>query len=305
MMVAEHRAELRGELLLDEPMARHTTWRVGGPARRYYRPADREDLALFLSTLADDEPLFWLGLGSNLLVRDGGIDATVIAMQGRVDTIALPAPGIVFAEAGAACAKVARVCARNGLTGSEFLAGIPGLVGGALAMNAGAFGGETWRHVVQVETIDRQGRIRVRGPEDYRIGYRSVRGPEHEWFASATFEFEAGDAAQLQQRIRELLRRRSESQPTGQPSCGSVFTNPPGDFAARLIESAGLKGHCIGGACVSEMHANFIINHGDASAADIESLIADVMDKVEREHGVVLVPECRIVGHAADGGEDA
>lgn len=295
-MMTERVTALRGELLLNEPMAAHTSWRVGGPARRYYRPADVDDLAEFLSGLPPEEPVFWLGLGSNLLVRDGGIAGTVIAPFGGLSGIEALDETTLRVEAGVACAKVARQCVRRGLVGGEFLVGIPGTMGGALAMNAGAFGGETWQRVVAVETLDHAGVCRRRAPDNYRIGYRSVEGPADEWFVAAHLKFEQGDAQAAQSRIRQLLDQRNRTQPTGQPSCGSVFRNPPGDHAARLIEAAELKGSCIGGACVSQKHANFIINTGNASAADIEALIDRVQETVERTHGIHLEPEVRIVG---------
>ncbi|MDX1252103.1 MAG: UDP-N-acetylmuramate dehydrogenase [Gammaproteobacteria bacterium] len=288
---------LRGTLLHDEPMARHTTWRVGGPARWFYEPADIDDLALFLSRLSEDEPLYWVGLGSNLLVRDGGIRGTVIMTAGALG--GMTHDGVmVRAEAGVPCAKVARYCARAGLVGIEFFAGIPGTVGGALAMNAGAFGGETWPLVASVETIDRRGVRHVRQPDEYQVGYRSVSGPAGEWFIAAHFRLRSGDTQASQARIKELLEKRNRTQPTSQPSCGSVFRNPPGDHAARLIEASGLKGVCIGGACVSEKHANFIVNTGSATAAQIESLIQQVADTVERDHGVRLIREAHIIGEA-------
>jgi UDP-N-acetylmuramate dehydrogenase len=301
MMVAPTTGGLRGELYRDEPMSRHTSWRVGGPARTYYRPADLEDLAGFLSSLPADEYLVWLGLGSNLLVRDGGIPGTVIATFGVLGELSLLDETLLRAEAGVACAKVARFSANHGLVGGEFLAGIPGSVGGALAMNAGAFGGETWDYIRAVETIDRVGIRRIREPGEFQVGYRQVKGPQGEWFIAARFEFERGNTAAALERISALLAQRGATQPTRQPSCGSVFRNPPGDYAARLIEACGLKGSCIGAACVSDKHANFIVNTGGARAADIEALIAHVRDEVERVHGVSLRTEVRIVGRS--GGE--
>lgn len=297
-MVALDEAVLRGEMLRDEPMARHTTWRVGGPARCFYRPADSDDLVVFLQQLPKDEPLLWLGLGSNLLVRDGGFAGTVIATQGSLEALTKQGEFGVHVESGVACAKVARFAARQGLCGAEFLAGIPGTMGGALAMNAGAFGGETWEHVVSVETVDRFGQVRRHTPEDFEIGYRTVKGAEGEWFLACDLELVAGDVNAGQQRIRDLLEQRTASQPTGLPSCGSVFRNPEGNYAARLIESAGLKGVALGGACVSDKHANFIINTGGATAADIEQLLEKVRSEVERQTGVRLRTEVRIVGEA-------
>lgn len=299
-MGARQTASLRGERLLNEPLARYTTWRVGGPARLLYRPADSEDLRAFLASLPEDEPLLWLGLGSNLLVRDGGFNGTVIATQGRLDGIGLLTATELRVEAGVSCAQVARFAARQGLCGVEFLTGIPGTFGGALAMNAGAFGGETWSRVTAVETVDRNGRLHKRLPGAFKVGYRRVERPAEEWFLAATLALEPGDVRESQERIRELLERRSSSQPIGQPSCGSVFRNPPGDHAARLIEAAGLKGAVIGGAQVSEKHANFIINQGHATAADIEALIRRVRDQVKAASGVELVTEVHIVGETEE-----
>ena len=298
-MAAVRTNALRGRLRHDEPLARHNTWRAGGAAERYYEPADVDDLALFLQELPADEPLFWLGLGSNVLIRDGGVRGTVVATAGALNELARLDETGVRTGAGVACNKVARLCARLDLVGGEFLAGIPGTMGGALAMNAGAFGGETWPLVSAVETIDHAGVRRRRLPHEFEIGYRHVHGPEGEWFVTAELRLRAGDGEASLARVKELLERRNTTQPIGLPSCGSVFRNPPGDYAARLIETAGLKGVSIGGACVSTKHANFIINTGAARAADIEALIHHVMETVERVHGVRLMPEVRIVGEAA------
>jgi UDP-N-acetylmuramate dehydrogenase len=288
---------LRGELLEQEPLARHTSWRVGGPARRFYRPADAADLVEFLARLDPEEPLLWLGLGSNLLVDDVGFPGTVIQTQGCLVRLERLGQRGIYTESGVSCAKVARFAARHDLVGGEFLAGIPGTMGGALAMNAGAWGGETWGQVVRVRTVDRTGQVRERLPADFVVGYRDVVGPPGEWFLDAELVLAPGDGKAGMARIRELLDRRAETQPIGLPSCGSVFRNPPGDHAARLIEAEGLKGHRIGGAQVSEKHANFIINTGQASAADIRELIDLVQHRVEQATGVRLVPEVkRIAG---------
>lgn len=298
-------AGLRGTLLHDEALAKYTSWRVGGPAERFYRPADQEDLVAFLGALSEDEPLFWMGLGSNLLVRDGGIRGTVINTAQCLKVIHTPAPRRVHAESGVPCAHVARYCAERGWAGAEFLAGIPGTIGGALAMNAGAFGGETWALVEQVTTVDRAGQCRTRTADAFDVGYRSVKAPGREWFLAADLLLPEGDPDQASQKIRSLLAQRAQTQPIGMASCGSVFTNPPGDYAARLIERSGLKGYRIGGACVSEKHANFILNTGGASAADIECLIQHIMDEVERRQGVHLKAEVRIVGESAMADREA
>jgi UDP-N-acetylmuramate dehydrogenase len=299
-MAVQNSPSLRGELRFNEPLARYTTWRVGGPARQFYQPADSDDLAQFLCSLPKDEPLLWLGLGSNLLIRDGGFPGTVIATQGKLDEISVISETTVKIEAGVTCARVARFAARQGLCGVEFLTGIPGTFGGALAMNAGAFGGETWSHVVAVETVDRSGRVHSRLPEDFIVSYRHVERPAGEWFLAATLSLEIGDVTTSQQQIRTLLERRNSSQPIGQPSCGSVFRNPKGDFAARLIEASGLKGLTLGGAQVSEKHANFIINTGTATAADIEQLIDVVRQRVKESSGVDLMTEVHVVGDSEE-----
>jgi UDP-N-acetylmuramate dehydrogenase len=280
----------------DEPMSKHTSWHVGGPAEVYFNPRDRDDLTSFLRHLQPNVPIYWVGLGSNLLVRDGGLDGVVISTHGTLDRLERRSETRVFAEAGVACALIARQCIKWGLGPAEFFAGIPGTMGGALAMNAGAFGGETWQHVLEVETIDRHGKQHTRQAGEYEASYRHVQAPfADEWFLSATLSFEhkpgANDAA-----VRELLAKRKASQPIGEWSGGSTFTNPPQDHAARLIEVSGLKGFRIGGAAVSEKHANFIINGGQAKAADIEALIAHVQGTVQKLHGVRLNPEVRIVG---------
>ncbi|WP_134083840.1 UDP-N-acetylmuramate dehydrogenase [Thiohalophilus thiocyanatoxydans] len=288
--------QLRGEMKQLEPMSRHTSWRVGGVAEHFYRPVDVADLQQLLQQLPAHEPLFWLGLGSNLLVRDGGIRGTVICTSGVLNAIEWLENNRVYVEVGVASPQVARQTARRGLQGAEFLCGIPGTFGGALAMNAGAMGGETWNIVESVKVIDRRGELKTRGADEFETGYRHVRGKQGEWFVAATLQLEAGNAGQSLQQIKQHLARRGSTQPTSQPNAGSVFRNPPGDYAARLIEQCGLKNTCIGGACVSEKHANFIINTGTATARDIELLIQRVADKVQQASGIELVREVQIVG---------
>jgi UDP-N-acetylmuramate dehydrogenase len=288
-------AEFATRVLYDVPMAKHTSWHVGGPADVFFSPRDAADLADFIRRLPPQIPLLMIGLGSNLLVRDGGIRGAVIATHGALGALELMSGTLIHAEAGVPCARIARQCVKWGLGPAEFFAGIPGTLGGALAMNAGAWGGETWRHVVEVDSLDRHGVRHTRAAAEYDIGYRRVRGPENEWFIGARLEF-AHTPGVNADAIRELLDKRKHSQPIGEWSCGSVFTNPPRDHAARLIESAGLKGYRIGDASVSEKHANFIINHGAARAADVEAVIAHVQRTVARVHGVELHTEVRIVG---------
>jgi UDP-N-acetylmuramate dehydrogenase len=308
---------LRGEMRVNQPMKKYTSWRAGGEAERLYVPADLTDLAEFLQGLPPDEPVYVVGLGSNLLVRDGGLRGTAVILHARLNDLRLEQLNegavLIYAGAGVACAKVARFAAMHGMAGAEFLAGIPGTVGGALAMNAGCYGVETWEIVEQVRTLNRAGRLRERMAEEYEIGYRHValkaeaRNPVkeqktgnftgEEWFAGGYFKLMSGDETASRRKIKDLLARRISTQPLNLPNAGSVFRNPPGDWAARLIESCGLKGLRIGGAVVSPKHANFIVNTGGATAADIEAVIMTVRKTVKEQTGIELQPEIRVIGN--------
>ena len=294
MMVARQN-QIRGRELLHEPMARHCSWRAGGHADVYFEPADKQDLALYLSQLDEKTEITWIGLGSNLLVRDGGVRGVVIGALNRLNQLKLREDGLVYAECGVTCAKLARFCQQQGLAGADFLAGIPGTVGGALAMNAGAFGSETWQFVSSVEMMNRHGELIERDAGEFEVAYRRVEKADDEWFSAGLFCFDERRQDDVSN-IKPLLEKRNASQPIGLPSCGSVFKNPPGDHAARLIEACGLKGYCLGGACVSDKHANFIINSGQASAAEIEDLIALVQDRVHQQFAIELQTEVRIIG---------
>jgi UDP-N-acetylmuramate dehydrogenase len=286
---------------LREPMARHVSWRAGGVADRFFVPSSIQALAEFLSSLPKQEPLLFIGLGSNLLVRDGGFRGTAVLMHSAKENARMDG-GRIYADAGVASPKVARFAATHHFVGAEFLAGIPGTVGGALAMNAGCYGGETWDIVDKVLSVDRSGSIHERDKREYEIAYRHcrLRSDMEEWFVAAWFELKKGDGEASRARIKELLAKRIATQPLQLPNAGSVFRNPPGDHAARLIESCGLKGLARGGARVSEKHANFIVNpEGAASAADIEGLILEVKRKVLEKTRVDLMPEVRIVGEPA------
>jgi UDP-N-acetylmuramate dehydrogenase len=298
-MAAQEFRHVAGEIRRDEPMSRHTSWRAGGAADTFFIPASIEDLQVFLRDLDAETPIFWHGVGSNLLVRDGGLRGVVISAAGILRNLEQVEAYVVRAGSGVPCTQLARQCIRWDLGPSEFFAGIPGTVGGALAMNAGAHGGETWERVESVRTIDRDGEIHLRAPAEYSVGYRSVTGPPDEWFIEAMFRFEPGVGAS-RDTLERMLERRKTTQPLGKPSCGSVFRNPPGDHAARLIEAAGLKGHRIGGAEVSPKHANFIINVDTATATDIEELIEYVRQTVLEHHGVELLHEVRIVGEVPE-----
>lgn len=290
---------MRGILKLNESLAPYTAWHIGGKAQRYYRPADVSDLIQFLATLPKDEPLTWLGLGSNVLIADSGIKGTVIhtlGMDAKEPEILSIDSVLVRAPSGLPCAKLAKFCAKQGIIQAEFFAGIPGTIGGALTMNAGAFGGETWKCVEKVEVINRFGECHVRFPKDYQISYRTVKLPPEEWFIAGYFRFERGDSKEASDQIKQLLRRRSETQPIGVFSCGSVFKNPPEQFAARLIESSNLKCFRIGDGEISPKHANFIINHGKAKAKDMLAIIHHIQETVWNNYQVRLEPEVRLLG---------
>lgn len=286
----------QGKLIKNASLADYNSWRTGGVADYLYQPKDLQDLSNFISQVPDSMSITWLGLGSNSLIRDGGIRGVVILTLGGLNQLTTLAQGMIRAEAGVSSAQLARFSARQSLAGLEFMAGIPGTVGGALAMNAGCFDGETWKYVTAVETIDRKGVLRLREPDDYQVSYRHVSGPQGEWFVAGHFTLQSGDKAESLEKIKALLERRNATQPTGTANCGSVFRNPPNDYAGRLIESCGLKGFTVGGASVSDKHANFIVNGTKAKSADIEQLIYSVKDSVQKITGVDLQPEVHIIG---------
>jgi UDP-N-acetylmuramate dehydrogenase len=279
-------------------LRRYTSWRVGGPTKYFYQPSNINDLRHFLHQLPLEEKVFFLGLGSNLLIRDGGYSGTVISTLSGMQVIEQKDSTLVRAEAGVSCAKLARFCARSGLVGGEFWAGIPGTVGGALAMNAGCFGSETWEFVNAVETLARNGECQIRQPSEYQISYREVIAPQEECFIAGYFKLQPGSREESLEKIHKLLEHRANTQPTGDHSCGSVFRNPPGDHAARLIEACGLKGFLQGDAEISQKHANFIINRGNAAARDIEFLIEFAAESVKSTFGIELVREVRIIGES-------
>ena len=288
--------QLQGKLLLNEPLARYTSWRVGGRADQFYIPAGLEDLQAFMQSLNADEPIYFIGLGSNLLVRDGGVRGTVVLMHNVLTALRMDGD-LVYAESGVTCAKLAKFCAKESKQGAEFFAGIPGTLGGALAMNAGCYGSETWSVVKRVTTINRRGELNTRDADEFIPSYRHIAMPvADEWFVAAWLELPKGDANEATQKIKALLAKRLASQPLNLPSAGSTFRNPEGDYAARLIEASGLKGYIIGGAQVSEKHANFIVNIGGATALDIELLIKHMRDTVLEKQGVALQQEVKVLG---------
>jgi len=317
---AENSSQLKGQLKLNESLDRYTTWRIGGNAECLYQPKDKSDLQTVLQLLPENTPVNWIGLGSNLLVRDAGVKGLIIYTNGVLNKLDIKCSDedeqaedqtvcLMNAQAGVACAIFSRKAANSGLNGAEFLSGIPGTIGGALAMNAGAFGGETWRHVVNVTMINDQGRLITRTPDEFNIEYRKIEakkmpnGSENkiqrqEWFLSAVFKFKKDEQGLEKSKleIKRLLKKRAETQPTKQANAGSVFKNPENDYAARLIESCGLKGKTINDAQISEKHANFIVNKGAAKAKDVEALIEEIKTAVLMKHQIELETEVRIIG---------
>ena len=286
----------QGKLLLNEPLARYTSWRVGGCADRFYVPAGLQDLCAFLKSVPADEPIHFIGLGSNLLVRDGGVRGTVVLMHNVLTALQMDGD-LVYAESGVTCAKLAKFSAKESKQGAEFFAGIPGTLGGALAMNAGCYGSETWDVVKRVTTVDRHGELHRRDAAEFVATYRHIEKPvADEWFVAAWLALPQGDAQEAAQKIKALLAKRLASQPLNLPSAGSTFRNPEGDFAARLVEASGLKGYIIGCAQVSEKHANFIVNIGGATALDIEMLIQHMRETVQEKQGVTLQQEVKVMG---------
>jgi len=285
----------------DAPMTRHTSLRIGGPADALASPSSRDDLATLLALCEQLEiPSLVIGAGFNLLVSDAGIDGVVIRLNRFRRLEERPDPA-VFAEAGVTHASLTRFCVERGLSGLEFGAGIPGVVGGWVTMNAGIGTREVVDVVREVEVIGpgRQG-SRSLGMDALDFSYRSFRSLEPgAVIVSALFEVRRADPADVRSEVDRLLAARAQTQPLNIPSCGSVFKNPEGDFAGRLIEAAGLKGEREGGAQISSLHANFIANTGGATAADVQRLIERAREAVEKTSGVRLEPEVRIVGRRA------
>jgi len=288
--------KLRGKLYQNHLLAEYTFWKIGGAAEYFYEPVDLEDLKLLLQSWHEG-PITILGAATNVLIRDKGIKGLVIYLRNCLNESNELDNSTLRAEAGVGLARLLQKCMSLGMTGAAFMAGIPGTVGGALAMNAGAYGDCIWKHVVAVETINRFGEIKLRPAEEFIANYRQVIGlGAEEWFVRAQLVFVRGDVQEMQCQVSEHLQKRKSSQPLDLPSCGSVFRNPPGDYAARLIEVVGLKGRQIGGAKISEKHANFIVNCGKALASDVEALMREIMLTVNRVHKIDLIPEIHILG---------
>ncbi|MGC1453661.1 MAG: UDP-N-acetylmuramate dehydrogenase [Nitrospirota bacterium] len=294
----------KGDIKSDEPLSRHTSYTIGGPADVLAWPADREDLRLLLQTIKTRNlRYFIIGGGTNLLVRDGGFRGVMIALH-RMNTIKIEREYrsiggsfvVVYAEAGASLAKLLSFSVEQGLTGLEFAAGIPGTVGGAVCMNAGTSLGEMGDVIESVTLISPEGELSTRSAEEMEFGYRMASIPEGHLVLEVRVVLRRDDKGKIKLRLKELLDARKQRQPWGLPNAGSVFKNPQEESAGMLIESAGLKGRTIGGAQVSEKHANVIVNTGNAKAADVLALMEIVKEKVLEVSGVRLVPEIKIIG---------
>ena len=292
---------VKGIFLKNESMANHTSWRCGGNAAFFFEPRSIQDLAVFLASFEEKREIYWVGLGSNLLVRDRGFDGVIISTAKFLNKIEWQSEySKLNVECGVSCAKIARESVKKNMQGLEFLIGIPGTIGGALKMNAGANGNDTWQSIKSVDVISREGKIQKLDRGAFDPGYRKING-QNQWFVKASFELEPNQKKDGPAKIKKFLSNRKVSQPIGFFSCGSVFINPKDQFAGKLIEECGLKGLRIGGAVVSEKHANFILNDKKASATDIEDLIELVRDTVYKKTGITLEREVKIIGKKSNG----
>src|SRR5579863_4140580 len=293
--------DLRGRLIANQPLAELTWFRVGGPAQLLFMPEDEADLSYFLKNLPAEIAVTVIGLGSNLIVRDGGVDGAVIRLGRGFNEIAIEGTRI---RAGAAVpdVKIARAAHEAGIAGLSFLRGIPGGIGGALRMNGGAYGRETKDALVEARAIDRQGRIHALNNADMHYAYRHCGAPDDYIFTQAVFAGIRGDPAAIAVEMEKITEAREATQPVKSRTAGSTFKNPPGHKAWQLIDSAGCRGLRIGNAQVSEMHCNFLINLGNATAADIERLGETVRQRVKDKSGVDLEWEIKRIGvHAPPG----
>ena len=290
--------KFEGDCSYDESMAKHTSWRVGGRADLFYSPKSRKDLVYFLSSIDPNLPIDWIGRGTNILVRDAGIRGVVISTKSFLKEIEKTSEYLYKVEAGVACVELALFCQKNGIGPAAFFSGIPGSIGGALTMNAGSFGMETWDLVKEVEVINEKGDISFLEKESFDIAYRTVTFPFRLWFLSCSMSL-SSDEQTTKDNLIELRNQRIRTQPLSENTCGSVFKNPPGNYAGALIEGSGLKGFKIGSASISEQHANFIVNEGGATARDIENLIKHTRQAVREKFDIDLQPEVRIIGEAS------
>lgn len=282
---------------VDEPMRNHTTFRIGGPADLFIAPAAESELKIALDVIRDAGiPYFIVGNGSNLLVSDDGFRGAVISLGKSLTGITVDHT-VIHAMAGTLLGQIANTAKEESLTGLEFAAGIPGSLGGACVMNAGAYGGEMKQVLSGVRCIDENGNFLNLTADRLELGYRTSIFQKHPWIVvSADIALQEGQKDQIAAKINDLRERRQEKQPLNFPSAGSTFKRPEGYFAGKLIMDAGLRGYTVGGAQVSEKHCGFVINKGDATASDVRRLIADVQNIVLEKFGVRLQPEVRFLG---------
>lgn len=284
-----------GEIRFDEPIAPYTSLKIGGPAEAMVFPRSSAEVILLMERIGQHRlPYLILGGGSNLIVRDGGLPGVVVHLK-HLSRITFQEPEILLADAGVSYPKLSTEAMAKGLSGLEFAAGIPGTVGGAVAMNAGIPGEETASVLSSVTLVDEEAKVRTLPKEAIRFGYRTAALPKG-IVTSASFRLTPAAPAEVEQKLKRLLKRRRETQPLSYPNVGSVFTNPPGDYAGRLVESVGLKGFRIGDAQISERHGNFIINLGNAKAGEILALIAEMRKRVQEQYGISLELEAKVVG---------
>jgi UDP-N-acetylmuramate dehydrogenase len=288
--------ELRGRLLANQPLADLTWFRVGGPAQALFMPDSEEDLVYFLAHAPADVAVTVVGLGSNLIVRDGGVPGVVIRLGRGFSEVAVEADNRVRAGAAVPDVRVARAAQEGAVAGLSFLRGIPGAIGGALRMNGGAYGSETKDVLIEARGVDRQGRVHVFANADMHYGYRHCGVADDVVFTQALFQGAPGDPAVIAAEMDKITEAREATQPVKSRTGGSTFKNPPGHKAWQLIDAAGCRGLTIGGAQVSEMHCNFLINLGNASATDIETLGETVRKRVKENSGVELEWEIRRIG---------
>ena len=286
--------KIKGQSLFNEPLSKYTSWKVGGSADIFFIPQSRNDLSDFLKS-NHDKPITWLGNGTNILVRDGGIRGAVIATKKSLNEIKKEENNACRVEVGASCMDLALFAEKNELGPAAFFSGIPGSIGGALVMNAGSFGHETWNFVDSVEVIDEEGVIHHLNRKDFKVSYRTVKYPFPLWFVSCLMKFSESETT-TKSELKEYRDQRLKTQPLNEDTCGSVFKNPEKGHAGALIERAGLKGHRIGGCSISNKHANFIVNEGSATSKNIEDLIKHVQKAVKKKHNIDLETEVRILG---------
>jgi len=287
--------EIRGKFRENVSLKDYNTWKIGGFAQYLYEPYDLEDLKSFLN-ITKKEKITFIGNGSNVLIRDKGVEGYVVCLKDSLNKYYKNNKKQYTFEAGLSCMKIAQITAKNNLTGLEFLCGIPGSLGGALRMNAGCNNGSIWENVLNVTIINKEGALIKKYKKDFDISYRNVNLENGNFFISAKFDLVENGLNNSEDIIKKFLKDRRANQPTGLPSCGSVFKNPKDNYAASLIESLGLKSHRIGGAYISEKHANFIITEKNSKSDDVEDLISHIQKKVFEKMNILLETEVKFIG---------